>query len=135
MKVANARYLAFMAAIDNPEGGLNALDKMAKTARDQDRSYLGFNVFLGDDFSRLLTLARGEWTISGLRAADLRVHIPDLSISRSSYLLKRLRTHGLIKKVGHRYKYYLTHLGRRVLAAALNIREFIVIPTLCSATD
>ena len=135
MKAANARYLAFMAAIDNPEVGLKALDKMAKTARDKDRSYRGFNVLLEDDFRLFLTIARGEWSISGFRAADLRAHIPDLSTSRSSYLLKRLRTHALIKKVGHRYKYYLTQLGRRVLAAALNIREFVVIPTLCSATD
>ena len=135
MKAANARYLAFMAAIDNPDVGLKALDKMAKTARDKDRSYRGFNMLLEDDFRLLLTIARGEWTISGFRAADLRTHITDLSTSRSSYLLKRLRTHGLIKKVGHRYKYYLTQLGRRVLAAALNIREFVVIPTLCSATD
>ncbi len=135
MKAANTRYLAFIAAIDNHDVGLKALDKMAKAARDKDRSYRGFNVFLGDDFRLLLTIARGEWSISGFRAADLRAHIPNLSTSRSSYLLKRLRTHALIKKVGRRYKYYLTQLGRRVLAAALNIREFVVIPTLCSATD
>ena len=44
--------------------------------------------------------------------------------------LKRLRTHGLIEKVGHRYKYYLAKLGRRVPATALNIRESVVLPAL-----
>jgi len=40
-----------------------------------------------------------------------------------SYILTRLRIHGLIKKVASRYKYYLTKLGRRVLVTALVIRE------------
>ena len=45
-------------------------------------------------------------------------------------MLKRLRLHGLIKKVGRAYKYYITALGRRVVAAALSLREEIVIPAL-----
>ena len=57
-------------------------------------------------------------------------HIPDLTPGRSSYLLKRLRTHGLIKKVAHRYKYYLTKLGRRVLTTSMILREYFVRPIL-----
>ena len=131
MSAANQRYLAFIASIDNPDAGLKAIDKMSKPARNNNRSFRGFNLFLDDDYRLFLTLARGEWCISGFRAADLRAGLPGLSPGRSSYLLKRLRTHGLIKKVGRRYKYYLTKLGRRVLATALNIREYVVIPALC----
>lgn len=130
MSAANERYLQFIATIENPDAGLKAIDKMAMPARDKGRSYRGFNLFLQKDFRLFLTIARGEWNISGFRAADLRAHLPWLSPGRSSYLLKRLRTHGLIKKVGHRYKYYLTRLGRRILATALKIRETIVLPTL-----
>jgi len=36
----------------------------------------------------------------------------------------------LIKKIGNRYKHYLTELGRRVLVIALVIREYFVQPTL-----
>ena len=50
--------------------------------------------------------------------------------SRTSSLLKRLRNHGLIKKVGRTYKYYLTKLGRSVIMTVLNIRETIVVPGL-----
>ena len=92
----------------------------------------GFNLFQDKDYRLFLTIARGEWSISGFRTADLRAYIPDLSHSQSSYLLKRLLTHGLIKKVGRRYKYYLTKFGRRVLAASLKIREYFVVPTLCA---
>jgi predicted MarR family transcription regulator len=45
-----------------------------------------------------------------------------------SRLLKRLRTHGLIKKVGHTYKYYVTAFGKEVVATALKIRELVIIP-------
>ena len=134
MGSANQRYLTFIAAIDNPDAGLRDMDKMARPARDNDRSYRGFNLFHGEDFDLFLTLARGEWAITGLRAAELRARLPTLSPSRVSHLLKRLRTHGLIKKLGHRYKYYLTNLGRRVVATALALREQLVLPSLARAT-
>jgi len=133
MQAANERYLSFMASIDNPNAALHAIDKMAKPVREKDRSYRGFNLFLGEDHSLFITLARGEWNISGFRASDLRAHLRDLSTGRASYWLKRLRTHGLIKKIGHRYKYYLTTLGRRVLTTALAIREYVVLPSLSPA--
>jgi hypothetical protein len=99
---------------------------MAAPAKAKGRSFRGFNLFLNRDYQLFLTLGRGEWAISGFRAADLRAHIEGLSPGRSSYILKRLRTHGLIKKVAHTYKYYLTTLGRRVLVTALVIREYFL---------
>lgn len=130
MKAANERYLAFMACIDNPNAGHKAIDKMASPTKVKGRSFRGFNLFLDPDYRLFLTLGRGEWAISGFRAADLRAHMPDLTPGRSSYLLKRLRTHGLIKKIGHTYKYYMTKLGRRVLVTSLILREYFVLPTL-----
>jgi hypothetical protein len=41
--------------------------------------------------------------------------------------------HGLLKKARGTYRYHLTRLGRRVIAAALRLREDIVIPTLAGA--
>jgi hypothetical protein len=131
MHAANQRYLAFIADIDNPASGLKDCDKISSPAKDKNRSWRGFNLFLQQDLHLMLTLFRGEWTISGFRARDLRAHIQGLSPSQSSYLLKRLRTHGLIKKVGHCYKYYLTKLGRRVLATALKLKQQLIIPSLC----
>ncbi len=133
MQAANGRYLAFMACIDHPDAGQKAIGKMAGRAKVKGRSFRGFDLFLGDDYHLFLTLGRGEWAISGFRAADLRAHIPDLTPGRSSYLLKRLRTHGLIKKIGRRYKYYMTKLGRRVLTTSLLLREYFVQPSLVAS--
>jgi hypothetical protein len=130
MHAANDRYLAFMACLDNPDAAQKALAKMAAPAKINGRSYRGFDLFLDPDYQLFLTLARGEWSISGFRAQDLRRHIDGLSTGRASYLIKRLRTHGLIKKVAHTYKYFFTKLGRRVVITALVIREYFVQPSL-----
>jgi len=48
--------------------------------------------------------------------------------------MKRLRVHGLIKKVGHTYKYYLTTLGKQVTALGLKLKELYIIPALSAHT-
>ena len=123
MHAATQRYLAYIATIDDPDAPLKALHRMSRSVKQKGRSYRGFNLFL--------TLVRGEWAISGFQARDLRNRLSKLTPSRCSYLLKRLRTHGLIKKVGRRYKYYLTQLGRRLLVTALHLRESVVLAKLC----
>jgi DNA-binding HxlR family transcriptional regulator len=75
-------------------------------------------------------LLRGEFTISGFTNKALRTLLPEQTSAQVSRLLKRLRVHKLIKKIGHRYKYYLTNLGRQVATTALKLRELYVIPTL-----
>jgi DNA-binding HxlR family transcriptional regulator len=77
-------------------------------------------------------LLRGEFAISGLTRKALRAIFPDKTDGQLSRLLKRLRVHGLIKKTGNHYKYYLTKLGRSVAALALKLRELVVIPVLAN---
>ena len=55
---------------------------------------------------------------------------PDKSSGQVSRLLKRLRLHGFVKKVGRTYRYYLTHLGKEIIAAALKLKELVLIPQL-----
>jgi hypothetical protein len=41
--------------------------------------------------------------------------------------------HGLIRKVGRTYKYYLTPFGKLALTTGMKLRELVVIPQLaCS---
>ena len=130
LEAATARYLAFLAAIEDPRPGLRSLEKIATPVHDGERSYRGFNLFHGPDLDLFRTILRGEFTISGFQARQLRPHLTTCSGAQLSRLLKRLRTHGLIKKIGKRYKYYLTTLGRTVATAALKLRELVIIPML-----
>jgi len=130
LRAATYRYLDFLAAIDDPGTGLRSLEKISTPVRQGDRSYRGFNLFHGADLDLFQAMVRGEFTISGFQARNLHSLIPNVSSGRLSRMLKRLRTHGLIKKIGRRYKYYLTTLGRTVATAGLRLRELVIIPAL-----
>lgn len=130
MGTSNRRYLAYVSDLEDPTPGLKSLDRITRTVREKGRRYSGFNLFDKEHLGLFRILARGEYTISGFRNKDLRAHLPHWSSSRVSRFLKRLRLHGLIKKVRNTYKYYLTVLGRRAITTGLKLRELVVIPAM-----
>jgi len=130
MKASNRRYIEFISAIDDPTSGIRDLNKISKSAKEGDRSYRGFNLFDNDDLELFSAIIRGEFNISGFSNKSLRKVIKGKKGHQVSRLLKRLRKHGLIKKIGNTYKYYLTALGRIVTATALKLREMYIIPLL-----
>lgn len=134
MADANRRYLDFISTLEDPSAGTKALQKIAEPADDNGRNYRGFNFFLPEDDSILSAIARGQFTISGLRNKNLQQLIPDRKPAWISRCLKRLRVHGLIKRVGRTYKYYLTELGRRTVLTGLKLREMVIIPALAQPT-
>ena len=131
MNAATGRYLTFMSDIEDPSAGLRLMRKISNPVRHKGRGWRGFNLLDEQDYKVFVALLRGEWAISGFRNKDLRKHLPHLTGWRVSYLLRRLRTHGIIKKVARRHKYYLTKMGRRVLAAAVKVRHDEVLPLMC----
>lgn len=128
LRAANQRYLKFISDIETPEVGVQKLHQLAETKVDNNRRYKGFNLFTEEDTSLFRLLLRGEFFISGFTNKRLRQHLPDKSSSQVSRLLKRLRVHGLVKRVANTYKYYLTAFGRQVVTMALKLREMVVIP-------
>ena len=53
--------------------------------------------------------------------------------SQVSRLLKRLRLHGLVKRIGRTYKYYMTRFGKQIITTGLKLRELLIIPQLAFA--
>jgi hypothetical protein len=127
---ANRRYLAFLSDLSGPSAGGRQVERLAEPLRHAERSYRGFNLCSADDLALFTALARGEWQISGFRNRSLRHVLPHYSGPQLSRVLKRLHVHGLIKKIGRTYKYYLTHTGQQVVLTALKLRELVVIPSL-----
>jgi hypothetical protein len=130
MAAANRRYLEFLSTLDDDSEGRRKLEKLSTRVRDQNRSYRGINFFDPVDLDLFRAIVRGEFNLRGFQVRDLRQLLPHLTAAQLSRLVKRLRMHGLVKKVRGTYKYYLTRLGRRVTAAALRLREDAVIPAL-----
>jgi hypothetical protein len=132
---ANQRYLKFISSIATPQVGVEKLHKLAETRTENQHRHKGFNLFSEEDTYLFRTLLQGEFFISGFTNQQLRSrYLPDKSASQVTRLLKRLRVHGIIKKVGKRYKYYLTDFGREAASMALKLREMVVIPQLAFAS-
>lgn len=129
---ANTRYLDFISSIDDPSDGERHIDRISDPVKRDDRSYRGFNLCSRNDRAMLIALLRGEGNITGLTNKLIRMALPDKTSSQISHFLKRCRLHGLIKKCGKSYKYYLTKLGKRTIIAALKLHEYLIVPTLAS---
>jgi hypothetical protein len=133
LSAANRRYLEFLSALDDPSSGVDKLTGIARTVHENARSYRGFNFFDPDDEALFVALARGEFAISGVQNKALRARFPQCNSGQMSRILRRLRTHRLIKKASHCYKYYLTALGKQVVALGLKLKELVIIPELAGA--
>jgi hypothetical protein len=125
----NRRYLDFLSELDDPSAGARHLDELGRPTSSHGRSYRGLNLFAAVDLQLLRVIGRAEFMATGLRNRYLR-ELLGWSSGQASRWLKNLRLHRLIRKAPHGYKYYLTDLGRRGVAAALLIREFTLIPCL-----
>ena len=132
LSAANRRYLTFLSDLTDPSAGIDNLNKLSATVRKDGRTFRGFNVFNDKDLELFVAMARGEWAISGFQNKTLRKKLSQIPAQTLSRLLRNLRVHGIIKKVGKTYKYYLTQFGQQVLLAALKVRELVVIPTLAA---
>jgi hypothetical protein len=125
----NQRYLAFLSSLDDTSAGERDLQRLSQPRVHSDPTVKGLNFFNATDHALLQTLQQGEFNIHGWRRADLiaRLDITPASMTRQ---LKRLRLLGLIKKVTHTYRYYLTRLGRAAIAAACSLTRFNIIPAM-----
>ena len=129
-KNATRRYLEFISSFDDPTDGLKKLDKVVGPVKVNDRNYKGFNFFCREDERILIAIADGSFTLKGVSNKELRKLLPDKTPGQISRILKRMRVHGMIKKVGKTYRYYLTLLGRQVIVAGLGFKNLTLIPQL-----
>jgi hypothetical protein len=126
----NTRYLKFISAIDTPEAGNDKLQRLTETVDQKNRRYKGFNLLAEEDASLFRLLLNGDFLIQGFSNRSLRQYLSGLSSAQVSRLLKRLRVHGLIRKVQKRHHYYLTQFGQQAAVLALKLRELVIIPHL-----
>lgn len=130
LQAVNRRYLKFLSDLDLPVLGVKKLHHLTQTQIDHNHRYKGFNLLGEEDASLLRLLVTGDFMIHGLTNKQLRARLVDKSSAQVSHLLKRLRVHGLLKKVNRSFRYYLTDFGRQVAALVLTLQQAVIIPTL-----
>ena len=134
LHAATQRYLAWLSRLEDRSPGKVDLDRLSRPLKDPSaRSWRGFNFFLKPDRQGILAVLAGQHQISGLTSRRLQRLLPDWTRSQIARLLRRLRWHGLIQKVGKTYKYYATKFGQRILLAGLKLKEHLLMPTLATA--
>ena len=136
-QAANARYLQALAATaaDRPLGQTAA--PLTKRVRRQGRGYRALNPFAAKDAAVLALINRGEFTVEGLRNADLQAVLFSGSArtakerrrrsAAASRYLRLLRAHRLIRKVPGRHRYLITARGREAATAFITAQAADVV--------
>lgn len=133
LAACNRRYLEFLSALEDPSAGARDLIRLSEPKHDGERTVKGLNFFNRTEQALLRALQRPEFNIRGMRRADVKPFVPELNPATLSRQLHRLRALGLIKRIAHTYRYYLTRLGRAAIAAACSLTQFHIIPALAHA--
>jgi hypothetical protein len=109
------------------------MQQLTQPKTDHGVNLRAFNFFDPVEQALLRAIQRPEFNLCGLRRADLKKYLPEVSNSKLSRYLKRLRIFGLTKRVGITYRYYLTHLGRAAIATCEKLVAFTIPQTLGQA--
>ncbi len=133
MTRANQRYLTHIGGLEERSVETTVLEKLTSPVSDGNtkRTVSGMSFFSGDDKLLFHSLLDGEYRLNGITNRNLRnKQLAGWSSGKVSRALKRLRLHGLIKKVANTYKYHTTNLCERILAPLLKFKTRILIPAI-----
>lgn len=132
-QAANERYLASMAAVENPVPLKTLTESLAQPVVRDGRRVRGLNLLGADDARLLKAVGDGKFLLSGFRNKDLQAMLfaaaagsPAEARRRSGQVtrkLRLLRAHGLIRKVQGTHRYLVTDQGRQVITALQAARE------------
>lgn len=126
LRSCNRRYHEFLSALEDHSTGNRNLSQLTTPQKIKGHTLKGFNFFDPAQQALLRSLQRPEFNINGFRRANLLPYSSQMSASSLSRRLWQLRHLGIIKKVAHSYRYYLTQIGRGAIAAACRIATEII---------
>jgi len=136
----NGRYLDALAHVDDPTPAIRALDALsARAATPDGRTVRPFNPVARQDRTLFEVLMSGEHVLHGFTNRELREHLVRVGFplaaaaakqsGQVTRLLRRLHIHQLIAKIPRSRRWRVSLNGRRVMAAAVKLRE-VAYPSL-----
>lgn len=125
-RAANQRYLAALAAVDDPTPSYDELKILTEPQRHQGRSSAGFNPAREEAARLFAAVLAGDHIAQGFRNQDVRAALYSASSKPQQSaavgrLLKRLQVRGLVAKVPRTRRWRVTERGRRILGDTLQI--------------
>ncbi len=128
-KSCNQRFLDAMVDIVPVKSTLDEIGKICSHKKVDGKNVTGFNVWSPEVVLIMETVCSGKYFVSGFRNKDIsQVIYPDIHehkklSSKTSRTLKKLRQHGLIKKVPRSRRYHVTSKGQRIMGALIELRH------------
>lgn len=132
-RAANERYLEALAVIGEVSPIKQVLDPVSKSKTQNGRRYRPLRPVSPEEAAVFEVLRQGEFLLQGFRNKDLRARLfPQTSATetdrrkasgRITRLLRLLRAHRLVAKVGRTRYYRVTKRGNHVMTTVLNLRE------------
>ena len=136
----NGRYLDALAQVDDPTPAIGALDALSSRAATADgRTVRPFNPLARQERTLFEVLMSGEHVLHGFTNRELRQHLVRVGFplateaakqsGQVTRLLHRLHVHQLVAKIPRSRRWRVSRKGRRVMAAAIKLRE-VAYPSL-----
>lgn len=128
-KACNQRFLDAIVDVVPVKSTLDEIGKICSGKKVDGKAVTGFNVWSPEVVCMMETVCDGRYFVNGFRNKDIRKKLfpsikdPRKLSSKVSRLLKKLRQHGLIKKVPRSRRYHVTSKGRRIMGALIELRH------------
>ena len=125
-KATNFRYINALPLPVDKITPVKEIEKISKGMEVNGRHISGFNILNFETTKLLESLSSGDYVVNGITNKTLRCRIfkeedfNSVSVrNKTTRLLNKLKHHGIIKKVNHSSKYYLTVNGRKIINSIL----------------
>ena len=111
------------------KSALDEIGKICSGKKVNGKTVTGFNVWSPDVVLIMETICDGRYFVNGFRNKDIgKTIFPEIKdhkklSSKVSRTLKKLRQHGLIKKVPKSRRYHVTSKGHRVMGTLIELRH------------
>lgn len=127
-RAASERHLEALAAVSHERPLRDTIADLCRPVTRNGKRFRALRPFDAFDQAVIAALNRAEWTLQGVRNADLRKALANALPSgltdrqmtgRISRLLRLLRAHGLMAKISHTHRYRVTAKARLCATAIL----------------
>ena len=125
-KATNLRYINALPLPKDSITPVKEIETISKSITVKDRNISGFNILNKETTLIFETIASGDFVVNGITNKMLCSRLfkeEDINSNKirnkTTRLLNKLKVHGILKKVNHSSKYYVTTNGRKIINSIL----------------
>lgn len=128
-RASNNRYLCSLQNVVPVRSAQEEIQQVCARKTENGKAYTGFNVWEKETLRMFRVISDGKYLLSGFtNKAICRQIYPQTFCDKRirgkvTRLLKKLRVHGLIRKVPHSHRYNVSDKGRRIINSLLEMYE------------